>query len=257
MPLKRRVPGKEVSRETLILTPGKAYQFLMGVNQLTSVREDLAERGMTEAERGRGWDLLRIVGMTPRNLRVTDLEVRRAINAIDKWDEEAFVCMDSAFTNHPEAYESVLGGLSPVVGDRAVINADTVLRRLDELEKTKEGRAALKTLAERGVTADDRKRIAGLIEVARAKGKGAPDKAAADADAAYEEALLDLRDWYTQWSSMARLLVSRRDYLISLGLATRRAGENEPDFVDPTEDPAVDPTEDPTEEPTDPNKPRM
>ena len=51
VPLKRRVPGKEVSRETLLLTSGKAYQFLMGVNQLTTVREDLAERGMTEAER--------------------------------------------------------------------------------------------------------------------------------------------------------------------------------------------------------------
>jgi hypothetical protein len=246
---KRRVAGKEVSRQTLLLTPGRAFQFLMGVNSLPTVRDLMTERGFDEAEAMRGWDLLRTVGMSPRAERITDGEVRNAVTQLDQWDEGAFILLDSAFTRHPDAHEAVLNGLAPIAGDGAVMNADTLMKRLAELEKTEDGRAALATLAKRGIDKAERKRIAGLVEVAMGKGKMVRDPARSEADAAYEEALLDLRDWYTEWAEIARFVVKRRDYLITLGLAERRGTGGDLDIEDPT------PFLDPTEEPTDPNKP--
>ncbi|MBN8614201.1 MAG: hypothetical protein J0L92_26620 [Deltaproteobacteria bacterium] len=251
---KRRVTGKEVSRQTLLLTPGRAFQFLMGINNLPTVRELMTTLGFDESERERGWDLLRTVGMRPRPDRLTDVDVRNAVTAIDQWDERAFVFIDSAFTRHPDAHAAVLKDLAPIAGDGAVMNADTLLRRLADLEKTEEGRAALAALAKKGLGEAERKRIAGLVEVAMGKGKMIAATTLTDAEAAHEEALLDLRDWYTEWAEIARFSVKRRDYLITLGLAERRSGDLDPlDVVDPP--PFVDPTEDPTEEPTDPNKP--
>ena len=37
------------------------------------------------------------------------------------------------------------------------------------------------------------------------------------------EALLELRKWYLEWSEIAGIAIKRRDHLISLGLASRRA----------------------------------
>lgn len=247
---KRRVAGKEVSRQTLLLTPGRAFQLLMGVNSLPTVREVMTERGFDESEALRGWELLRTVGMSPRSERITDTEVRAAVTQLDQWDEGAFIVIGSAFTRHPEAHEAVLTGLEPIAGDEAVMNADTLMKRLAELEKTEDGRAALATLAKRGMDADERKRIAALVETAMGKGKMVRDTTRTDAEAAYEEALLDLRDWYTEWAEIARFVVKRRDYLITLGLAERRGTGSDPDVEDPT--PFIDPTEDPT----DPNKPK-
>jgi hypothetical protein len=44
-----------------------------------------------------------------------------------------------------------------------------------------------------------------------------------DDDEVYEQALLGLRNWYTEWAELARLVVKRRDHLIGLGLAERRS----------------------------------
>lgn len=37
-----------------------------------------------------------------------------------------------------------------------------------------------------------------------------------------EQGLLALRAWYLDWSDTARAVISRRDYLIRLGLAQRK-----------------------------------
>ena len=55
----------------------------------------------------------------------------------------------------------------------------------------------------------------------------------------YLELLFELRDWYVEWSGIARLTIKRRDYLIRLGLATKRP-KDDLDIADPT--PFLDPT---------------
>ncbi len=50
-----------------------------------------------------------------------------------------------------------------------------------------------------------------------------------------------MREWYNEWSSIARAVVKKRSHLIRLGLASRRVGAREDAPEDDTKD------EDPTE----------
>jgi hypothetical protein len=38
----------------------------------------------------------------------------------------------------------------------------------------------------------------------------------------HQRALVDLHAWYKEWSETARALIKRRDFLVRLGLATRK-----------------------------------
>jgi hypothetical protein len=49
--------------------------------------------------------------------------------------------------------------------------------------------------------------------------------------------LMALRAWYEEWSSIARVVIKRRDYLIRMGLAKRRVLAVEPP-APPSPDPA-------------------
>lgn len=111
----------------------------------------------------------------------------------------------------------------------------TVLNRLDELENgqdrkatRKADHAALQKLATRGIPPEERARLHELLAVVKAKpadGELAVDPAA-DAEAEPPEqhaAKLALRAWYVEWSEIAKAVIKRRDYLILLGLAKRKA----------------------------------
>ncbi|MBN8611542.1 MAG: hypothetical protein J0L92_13200 [Deltaproteobacteria bacterium] len=246
--LKRRVAGTEVSRETLLQTPNRAFTLMYGIGRLPNVRTAMVQCGFTDAEHDRGYNLLAIVTRGIPVLTV-DLEVASATTALDNWDEDGIAMISAAFTRFPDAHESVLTGLAPIVGPRAVENVATILERLDELEKTEDGREALARLATAGMDEKNRKELAALVKTARAKDKMKVDEAALKAEEKFEEALLDLRDWYVEWAEIARIVVKRRDYLIVLGLAERRGGGgggDDLDIIDPT--PFLDPNK-----PTDPN----
>jgi hypothetical protein len=51
-------------------------------------------------------------------------------------------------------------------------------------------------------------------------------------DEARHEALLALHGWWFEWSETARLCITRRDYLIQLGLANRRVRNDADDGGD-------------------------
>jgi hypothetical protein len=103
-----------------------------------------------------------------------------------------------------------------------------MLDRLDALEKGPERKstrkadhAALATLAQRGITSDERARLRGLIETASHVMDPPDDGEESAANAARNEALRKLRAWYDEWSETARAVIKRRDQLIRLGLAKR------------------------------------
>lgn len=122
----------------------------------------------------------------------------------------------------------------------------TFLDRLDELEKSaerkstrKDDHAALATLAKRGFDAKERKRLRDLVNLVQSS-----PELADEAEGAEEEkqaALVQLRAWFDDWTSTARSVVGRRDHLIRLGLAKRRAngkiedvGDDDPIEDEPT-----------------------
>ncbi len=238
MAKKRSLTAAGVTRETLEQTPGRVTQFLFGLATRPTVRALLESRGYDAEEHKRGWSLLQFAGTRVIDERGSDVAAEAAVAELDNWDEPNIRLIRAALTRHPEAQAQVLEGIQPVIGPEAVLNVARILERLDALETTGAGQAALATLSKRGLDAAERKRLAALVKTAKGTGKVA---APTSSDEEYEQALLQLRDWYTEWSEITRLVVKRRDHLIRLGLAERRraGGTDELDVVDPT--PFIDP----------------
>ncbi|MBN8609606.1 MAG: hypothetical protein J0L92_03425 [Deltaproteobacteria bacterium] len=246
---RRALTAAGISFETLEQTPMRATAFLFGLVAEPRARGILVPKGYDDAEHNRGFRLLEGVANSRTENRVTDLEVNSAIAELDNWDEPNIRLLRASLRRFPEVSAHVMTGIEPIAGPGAVLNVDTILKRVDTVGGVKNASAALAVLAKRGFDEAERKRLAALVKIAKTGGEVPDTKTSDDA---YEQALLALREWYDEWSEIARLTIKRRDYLIRLGLAERRSsgGEDDLDIVDPT------PFLDPTEDPTDPNKPK-
>ncbi len=237
--MKKTSDGAELARSTLDATYGRASTFLRGVGTTEAIRSRLATRGYDQREHDRGWTLLHAAAgyqlrgdgaKTP----AVDAGVAQAIAELDAWDEPNLRIVRAALTRlHPEAAAFVLDGIEPATGVSAVLGVKALLDRLDALQKAperkatrEEDKAALETLARRGIDANERARLRALV--ARAEDyigldQGGESKAARqERDAKNTQALKDLRAWYEDWAEMARVLITRRDHLIRLGLAKRK-----------------------------------
>jgi hypothetical protein len=213
-------------------TPEKALRFLRAMAIKAEIRIAMFAYGYTEQEQAHGWQLLLDAnGYTPTELPFSnDRVARAAIAEVDSWDESGFRRMQAALGRlHPEQAAFVFEGVSPGQGANAVVSVATVLERLDALESSPDreashdaDRAALETLARRGIDKTERERLARLVVAAQ--GAGVPSAAEAQSQSAEQrtQALEALRAWYHDWSETARAVIRRRDYLVMLGLVKRR-----------------------------------
>jgi hypothetical protein len=234
-----------VTRETLDATPAKALQFLRGVGTIKSARRALKLRGYTLQEQKRGWSLLhRVSGFTSDESDDHDGDTAAAMAEVDAWDEPNFALADACLKHrHPAQHAFVFKDLRAARGAASLLSVTRFLDRLDALEGAPDreatraaDRAALATLAQRGIDAKERARLRALL--AQAEALSADDGASDDDELTPEEmdqALRDLRAFYEEWTAVARLCVTRRDYLIRLGLARRRDAQSDDgdDPVDP------------------------
>ena len=228
-----------VARDTLEGTPARVLTFLRAVGTSKSIRSLLVARGYTPTDHQEAWALLQAVsGSVDGHIsEEPDLVVRDAINALDTWDEDGFRLIRAALTRrHPTQAAFVLNGLSAQQGAGAVLGVSRLLDRLDALERgpdrkatRKADHAALASLATRGIDDQERARLRGLVKAAQSASKvSPPDTTEADETAEKELAQLTaLRSWFVEWSETARVAVKRRDYLIRLGLASRRVGKKD------------------------------
>lgn len=241
----------DVSEQTLKNTPERALAFLRGVGTNDTIRAILARVGYLPKEHAEGWKLLQACsgydstgGFEPANEKVSN-----AINQLDAWDERGFRVINASLARHfPEQAAFVMQGLAPAQGAAAVIGVSTLLARLDQLEHAAERKAtrkqdaeALDLLATRGITAAKRKELAELVKVAQSAQPISIDpKVAEDRQHRQLEALAELRKWFTEWAEVARAEISRRDYLITLGLAQRRVAKpTDPQTVGPNVGPTA------------------
>ena len=230
------------SRQTLDEAPSRVLAFLAGIGTSASLRTLLASYGYTAAEHQEGWKLLHAATgyEAPPATPPEDRAAADALAAIDAWDEPTFrLARASLSRRFPEQAAFVFAELAPQSGAGALLSVRTFLDRLDVLEGRLPGRAkkgapqkadleALRVLGERGITAEERARLRKLLATAESGSPPAADakKAAAEAraqDGRQEAALVALRAWFDEWAEVARVVVTRRDYLIRLGLAQRRS----------------------------------
>lgn len=133
---------------------------------------------------------------------------------------------------YPDQARYLFNGLNAQTGAGSVGSVHTFLDRVAALrdgtdperaDSRNEDKAAVQLLIDRRIlTPDIEAHLRNLIQTARAL---APEPVEPDltAETAYQTATEQLHAWLTDWRETARAVVTRRDYLISLGLAERRA----------------------------------
>lgn len=222
----------EVTEETLLATRGRALALLAGVGGVEGIRLALAARGYTEHTHREGWELLQAASSyrpaSPVGVPSLPDAAAEAVREIDAWDDTNFPIAAAALKHrHPEAFAAVFAGeLQAGDGAESVVRVGTFLDRLDVLPSAQ--KAALETLAHRGITPAERARLRKLLATATsfravdAAGDAQSRAHRAQSLAEREAALRALRAWYEEWSVIARQVIRRKDWLILLGLATRK-----------------------------------
>ncbi len=243
------------SQDTLDRTPARALTFLLAVGRSPAIWGALQTRGYGDDEHASGWQ--RLLAVDPSRAKSSpvvpsaDPAVLEAFAQVDKWDNENLPIVDVALANRvPEAHAFVFAdGLAPADGAESVRVVTTFLDRADALEalaKEKPGagakkgakaadtpprlpltpaqaKAAIDLLAARGITAEARKTVRGWLTTLQKGPEVRPAAPASDTTEARRAASLALYQWLNEWTTIARRVITRRDHLQTLKLASRKS----------------------------------
>ncbi|MBI2374200.1 MAG: hypothetical protein HYV07_09385 [Deltaproteobacteria bacterium] len=227
----------EPSDDVLAEIGARAHKLLSAIASNFDIAQALAPVGFDEEEADRGWALVdAVAGRTKVRRSSSENKAAQGAKAeLDLWDEPNFEIIAAVLEQEfpDQAAFLFAGGLAPAAGWAAVQSVKTMLDRLDALESSPDREAtrekdkeAIAKLAKRGYPASERERLATLVETARAGGADTrPGPTAEDvvgAERQAREARVRLWRWFNEWSRIAKKRITRRDYLIRMGLAQRR-----------------------------------
>lgn len=226
-------------RSTLERATARTLSFLLAVGRNPVVRGLLETHGYTAAEHADGWRLLRAVDPTappdgkPRS--EGDPAVRVALAHLDAWGHRNLPILDLALRRREPAVHAFLfaRGIAPADGVESVRVIALFFQRVDALVRIaggaadeaigvtpKQARGALAIMAARGVGNDAQEAVhSWLALVQRGAAPAAP---AAVGKGSGEAALAALHDWLTEWSLIARKVLTRKDHLVALGLTVKK-----------------------------------
>jgi hypothetical protein len=218
------IPG----RTTLDETPARALQFLRAMGVSLEARAALRPCGFDDDAEAEGWRLLMGACRTEARSPRVHTERETKVNAwarIDAWVGPGFRRAHAALGRlHPAQDEFVFDGIRDVEPILALMH---FLDRCDTLERgrkkgatRKADRAALATLAKRGITKEVRVELGSLLEAAK-RGSATPQDL--DEDKTRELALLYA--WLQDWAETAKAVVTSKALLIKMGFARRRPME--------------------------------
>lgn len=229
-----QTPSNLPSEAVIDAVSVKAFQFIKAVSNNLGIRAALAKKGYNAKIHRAAWDAVIKAAGFGKNLDavLAKPEAAAAQAELDAWDEPNFEMVHGILAPMPEQQAYVFNNLAAQKGPASVGGVELFLKRLDELESGK-GRTkaqhkqdleAIEKLAERGYDKDERTRLANLVEVA----KGFEDATVVQAGPTEAEkkeqrdAKIAVYYYFNEWSTIAKRVITRRDYLIQLGLAKRK-----------------------------------
>jgi len=204
----------------------RALLFLRTSASDAAVRGALAETGFGQADIDEGWRLLRAAcSVPPPAASPRRTGVRDATRALEAFAQTMLPRARAATRRFFPDYEAYLFAAPARVRGASTVTVAIFVERCGELaspkrRKTRErDRELLALLARRGIThavlEDTRRNVAvatGSLADSRPARSRAPNAA-----------LDDLHAWVRDWSDCAKTVVTRRDWLIRLGIGRRRA----------------------------------
>lgn len=236
----------------------RGMKFLGVLSRTPAIRSLLEGGGYTEEDHQHGWALLleilgyrRPAGATPGG-EAGSIEQAAAMSALDEWDGPNFERTRAALDHHyPEQCAYLFDNLSAKNGAESIVAVNTFVDRVATLRDGTDpsrtasrdaDRAATELLVRRRILdANEEQRLRGLVATA-IRLAPSPQPSAPIDPGRRQTLALELRAWLRDWRETARVLVTRRDYQIQLGLASRRApgdAANDDEEGDPL-DPAPD-----------------
>jgi hypothetical protein len=230
-----------LSRRTMARDLILATRFLSTLSRAPNIKA-LLERGAGYAEKDHqeGWDLLHAVMgyRTDAAPKPVSLPQDRALEELDAWDGPAFDRTRAAWRYaFADQLEYVFDGLNAQTGSGAMRSVRTFVDRVVALRDGTDPRRAKSRKADKEAVAllgarrifdaAVEKYLEDLLEEA-AKIAPTPELVPTD-DRSTDEAAIALHAWLVDWRGQARVVIARGDYLIRLGVASRRSSDPEED----------------------------
>lgn len=212
----------EVSRQALSETPERALAFLRGVSTYPLIHAELAQAGYTSEAHAEGLrllgDALELPALPPS---LVDHGKTDAFETLAEFAKGGLRRARAALSRlHPAEADAIFSGLDDAPGPPISVGA--FLERVDKLERGgAAGRAAVATLASRGITKAVRDALAESIAVVESfpESDGPTHD---DLEARRQTALFALRAWLLDWSETAHVILRGRESRVRLGLARRQ-----------------------------------
>jgi hypothetical protein len=207
--------------------------------------------GYTTEDHEKGWELWMVVmgqkATFDRDTTETPRSIPKslaAINTLDAYDGNAFARTQAALeTRFPAQLEFLLGGLAQGKGAEAVGVVSIFLDRYRALKDgTAPEREGIRERDQQAVALLEQRHIIDSESEAQLReyieqAKNAPAEIEAEAidpvtTPEYKQAAHDFHAWLKDWRAQARVVIDRRDYLISLGLASRRQSSDDEEIAE-------------------------
>jgi hypothetical protein len=243
----------EFKQQQLDVLGERALKFLAAASQVPTIRTALQSGGYSEQEHRAGWDLVldllgyrASLGSAGGNASV--LRQREAAAQLDAWDgpnfERARAALDRSF---PEQSAYIFDNLAAKSGVDSIAAVRTFVERYVALRdgsdparkaSRKQDKAAAELLSTRRIIDEEEvARLRRLIELAISLAD-VPMQTEVDPSARQQTAQ-KLDGWLRDWRTSARVLITRRDHQIRLGLVERRTAKGAPEEELPTEPPSI------------------
>ncbi|MEO6419864.1 MAG: hypothetical protein ABIP39_10680 [Polyangiaceae bacterium] len=225
---------EKVGIATLEDTPRRALEFIRGIGASPEVMRALVTAGYTTNDHEEGIRLVNdVLGYISRPSAIAQPSApsyAAAVKEIKQWVKSDFRRIKIGLHRFfPEQAEYLFTGLDVSGVMDAVALVEIFLKRLGSLANAPERKAtrkadhaAIAMLETRRVTKANLKHLHALVTETHATPTVPPVEATTGATDGRVEALVALRAWYADWAETARIVLTRRDYLIRVGLATRK-----------------------------------
>lgn len=220
----------------------RGQKLLHALSRKPEIRRIAAAAGYTDAEHKLGWALwLYLVGYQqaqPTQPIAPNPEYDAAVAKLDQWDGPHFERTRAALERlHPDQNLYIFNNLRAGTGPEAVGAVNAYVTRVvalrdgtdPERQATRAAdKAAVDTLAARNIFNPEVEASLRALLATATKGAGtspAPVAPPDEEDPEYQAKAAELDGWLTDWRRTLRSTITRRDYLIQLGLASRRSAK--------------------------------
>ncbi|MBU54682.1 MAG: hypothetical protein CL920_38795 [Deltaproteobacteria bacterium] len=222
--------GKSMSLRKAEYIPERVFRFLNMAVRYPTLLAQLREAGYREEEHQEAWKLLGALAAYPTEQKIAQQEDRDEFLArLQEWNKKKLVLAKTTLKRrYPILYNFLFESMESKGKFAHVIETRMFLARIQTLEKdpssnTEDSKAGLKLLYDRKIISKDSlKEVQGWIDIVETFPESPTQRSESDTTQERTRILFELDAWMEEWSQTAKIVVTNRNHLISLGLATRR-----------------------------------